>query len=106
MKKQEYNDLKEKAIGLIFDAMEGREELMYPFEPAIFELRELPYNKEIAKTMKGIIGFHIYLNEKKLEYNDFLFNALHDVYECIRNYKEDWYSPRLSRFVNYKAKEQ
>lgn len=103
MTEKEYYNLKEEALKLIFAAMEDRDELMEPFEMAAFDIRELPYHEEIVITLMGIIGSHRYLKDKKGNdiNGDFLINAIHDVYECIRHYDESWYSPRLSRYAYY-----
>lgn len=109
MKKQEYNQLVDKVVNLIKGAI-GEDEKMKHFSGLWKEsdLRELPKHKETIRTLKGIIGFHQYLitESDAIPRSDFLFNALHDVYECKKNYKEKWYSPRLSRFADYKAKEE
>lgn len=106
MKKQEYNELVDKVVNLIVNAIGEDKDMKNDFEDWTEpNLRVLPKHKETIRTMQGIIGFHKYIQSKPAEErnSDFLFNALHDVYECIKNYDEKWYSPRLSRYVNFKS---
>lgn len=100
MNKQEYNELTEQAITLILSAINDPE-LKDVFENGMkIDFRALPKCKETIRTLKGIIGYYAWCEEKGKK-DSFLFNALHDISECSKNYLESWFSPRLGRYADY-----
>ncbi len=97
MKKQEYQELVDKAMTLVADSIRD-EELRNTFWGWGKVFRTLPKHRETVRTLKGIVGFHEYCTEKN-DMGPFLFNAVHDIVECCKNYTEPWFSPRLGRFA-------
>lgn len=97
MKKQEYQELVDKAMTLIADSIRDNElrDTFWGWEKMF---RMLPKQRETIRTLKGIVGFHEYCTEKN-DMGPFLFNAVHDIVECCKNYTEPWFSPRLGRFA-------
>lgn len=100
MKKKEFNELINRVINLVKADMDSK--LQNSFESHLeTKVRELPKHKEVIRTLKGIAGYHNYCGcEAHRKESGFVFNALHDLRECISNYTEAWFSPRLSRFAD------
>lgn len=102
MKKQEYKELTNNVIEIIIKAIDNDSELLEMFEGVENKFRKLPKHKETIRTLKGIIGYYAWCEERDKK-DSFLFNALHDLSECSKNYLESWFSPRLGRYVDYQS---
>ena len=105
MKKEEYQQLTEEVMQAVKKAMTGDDELKEMFESGLeSDFKALPKHRETMRTLKGIKGFLRHCDDTKTPRTTFVFNALHDLNECVNNYTEKWFSPRLSRFVDYEPK--
>ena len=112
MKKQDFTSLRQKAIKLVTTSLEIRykddDEYINDIQDVMLhDFNKLPEHPEILRTINGIIGFNKFLKgtnerliDKQFDHAKFLTNSLHDIAECLKNYKEPWFSPRLSRFSN------
>lgn len=102
MKKEEFKQLIETVMQAVKKAMAGDSDLKEMFETGLEQdFRALPKHKEVIRTLKGIEGFLRHCDDTKTPRTTFVFNALHDLSECAKNYTEKWFAPRLSRFVDY-----
>lgn len=102
MKKEEYKKLTKCVMDAVKNAMAGDDELRAAFANGLEpEFRALPKHKETIRTLQGIYGFLRHCDDTKTPRTMFVNNALHDLRECVNNYTEGWFSPRLSRFVGY-----
>lgn len=107
MKKQEYKELTNQVMDAVKKAMADDEEQKELFAECLeAEFRELPKHKETVRTLRGIYGFLRFCDDNKTPRSQFVFNAVHDISECVRNYTEKWYSPRLSRYADYTPKNE
>lgn len=105
MTKKEYQTLLNEVMGYVKTAIGGDSDLLGMFEVGTeSDFRELPKHRETIRTLKGIYGFLRYCDDNKQPRTSFVFNALHDLSNCVNDYLEKWYSPRLSRFANYEPK--
>ena len=105
MKKEEYQQLIETVMQAVKKAMAGDTDLKVMFETALEpDFKALPKRKEVIRTLKGIKGYLHHCDDTKTPRTTFVYNALHDLNECVENYTEKWFSPRLSRFDDYEYK--
>ena len=77
-------------------------------DTTLLQFKSLPIHTETIKTLKGIKGFSEYLKHRGLKELDdigFVTNSLHDLDACRKDGLQPWFSPRLSRFVDYKGEE-
>lgn len=102
MKKEEYSQLVHRIMQSIKKAMAGDAQLRELFEVGLeLDFMALPKHRQTIRTLKGIEGYLWHCDATKTPRPTFVFNALHDLSECVKNHTENWFSPRLSRFVDY-----
>lgn len=56
----------------------------------------------VADTYRGILGYHLYLQQHGSEPDkSFLLDALHDLTGCLHYQRDDGYSPRTNAYIQY-----
>lgn len=100
MKKQDFEKLKSEVLDLVSGAIKNSYPELYDAfnEGLSIEVLELPNKKPIEEVFKGIIGYNHWLVLKGRT-GEFIFNALHDLRETVRNYDKAWFSPRTYRYI-------
>lgn len=113
MKQQEYDALLEEVLAQV----KAKVAIVYSDDKALVNdiedytlltFKTLPVHTETIKTLKGIKGYSEYLTHRGLKELDdvsFVTNSLHDLDACLKDGLQPWFSPRLSRFVDYKGDE-
>lgn len=100
MKKQDFEKLKSEVLDLVSGAIKNSDPELYDAfnEGLSIEVLGLPNKKPIEEVFKGIIGYNHWLVRKERT-SEFIFNALHDLSETVRNYDKAWFSPRTHRYI-------
>ncbi len=113
MKQQEYDSLLQEVMTQI----NAKAAIVYSDDQSLvndiedltlIQFKSLPVHPETIKTLKGIKGFSVYLNQRGLKELDditFITNSLHDLDACLKDGLKPWFSPRLLIFVDYKGEE-
>ncbi len=107
METKQFEELKDQLVKAVDESLQevynfDRKFMAQVQKTTLKSFKHAPNDPIIVDTIKGILGFKIYLtDENKFDHSTFLTNALHDMNECIQNWVEDWYSPRTNRYVEY-----
>ncbi len=102
----DYIDLRQRCLDLVEGAVfktDDRECVMAFF--AVFNnILLLEQTESVENTLKGIIGYYLWLEKNEVKEADFRRDAMHDLFECVKYSEEDWYSPRTGRYKRFYKK--
>lgn len=107
MEKQQFEELKDQLVKAVDESLQevynmDRKFIAQVQKTTLKTFKQVPDYPAIIDTMKGVLGFKIYLtNENKFNHQTFLDSALHDLNECNISWHEGWFSPRTKRYIEY-----
>lgn len=103
MKESEFIQLKQHCFEVVKKAVDLQKDidLSLMFSEQWDRIEKLPDTEDVRNTFKGIIGYNTWLHDKSRPKDGFVWDVLHDLTECERNYMEEWYSPRTNPYVKY-----
>lgn len=102
----DFIDLRDRCLNLVEEAVKatGDAEYLARFQ----EIAELIYlmdpTEAVENTLKGIIGYYLWIADNSRTGASFRRDAMHDLLECVRYSEEDWYSPRTSQYKKFYKK--
>lgn len=100
MTQEEYLQLTDDVMNIIKKELEIDPAFQKDFEDDLEEqFRKLPQHENTILVLTGIRGFADYCETNQSIKPYLSDHAIHDVIECIRHYKEAWFSPRLKMFA-------
>ena len=100
MTQEVYTQLTDDVMNIIRQELEDDPEFQKDFEDDLeVQFRKLPKCESTILVLQGIKGFSKYCKTREAVRPLLANEAIHDIIECVRHYKESWFSPRLKYFA-------